>query len=285
MAYIRKVTDESWTYEHHLSETEKAMFYYIQSTGHYYSKPIYCCRRQSLDSILIKYTLNGTGYLKYNDQSYTLNKNDLFIIDCRKPHYYGTSKTDLWEMVWLHFSGGESKRYMQQILEFHGPVFKCEANNRVLRNISQIQRLLKSGNLQINMLASALITEILTELLIKSRFPIENINEPPAAVKQTIRFIEKNYARTISLDQIAAETGFSKYYLSRVFKQYTGKSPYEYLILQRLQASKVLLKNTTYPIHLIGQKVGFDNPSHFIKIFKQYEGTTPLRFRKIWNQL
>lgn len=287
MQPIRKVFDESWTYEHNLSEAEKSMFYYVQSTGHYYSKPIYCCRRENLDSLLIKFTLNGTGYLKYKNISYTLNQGQLFIIDCLHPHYYGSSKTDLWEMVWLHFNGGKSREYVQKILSSHGPVFDLnnDQSSRILSNLIQIQQLIKTLNHQVNIINSGLITQILTELLLKSSASSTNtvIQHPPDMVLKAVRLIENNYKKPLTLDELAAKIGISKYHLGREFKKYIGYSPYEYMIVLRLKESKILLKNTNQPVHLISSKIGFSSTSHFIKLFKKTEGVTPLQFRTMWK--
>ena len=285
MVVERKIKDGSWTYEHYTSETEKNLFYYIQSTGHFYSKPIYCCRRHDLDSILIKYTLSGTGYLKYRDQSYTLHKDQLFIIDCLEPHYYGSSKTDLWEMIWIHFNGVNSREFAHQILKQHGPVFNLanDPNSKIAGAILQIQQLIRAHNNKVNIINSSLITQILTELLLKSSPKSTVLEQPPESIAQIIAFIEANYKKPLTLDQLAADIGISKYHLSRQFKKYTGHSPYDYVIQNRLQESKVLLKNTTLSIQAISQRIGFESSSHFIKLFKQSEGVTPLRFRKMWN--
>ena len=72
----------------------------------------------------------------------------------------------------------------------------------------------------------------------------------------------------------------SKYHLSRIFKKYTGFSPYEYLLNERLTQGKTLLQNTRLSVEEIAQRVGFNSASHFIRMFRKYEGLTPLQFRK-----
>ena len=71
----------------------------------------------------------------------------------------------------------------------------------------------------------------------------------------------------------------SKYHLSRIFKKYTGFSPYEYLLNERLTQENPL-QNTRLSVEEIAQRVGFNSASHFIRMFRKYEGLTPLQFRK-----
>lgn len=281
----RKVMDQSWTYEHYNSEAEKAALYYVQSAGHYYSKPIYCCRREGLDSLLIKYTLDGTGYLKYNDVSYTVRRHQLFIIDCMAPHYYGSSKTDLWEMVWIHFNGNSSRLYVQQILKNNGPVFdlSAEPNNTILPKLLQIHQLIRSHNYQANIVASLLLNQIITELLLRSSEEQQDLQQLPPSTNHAIRYIKGNYEKPLTLDQLADVVGMSKYHFARQFKRHTGFSPHEYLIKQRIQESKILLKNTNLSVEVVSHRVGFESVSHFIQTFKKSEGVTPLRFRRMWN--
>jgi len=86
------------------------------------------------------------------------------------------------------------------------------------------------------------------------------------------------------LDELSNNVGVSKYHLSRLFKKFTGYSPYEYLMNYRINESKKLLKTTNLPIYQIADRVGFNSSSHYIKIFKKNEEVTPLQFRNYRRQ-
>ncbi|WP_420871980.1 AraC family transcriptional regulator [Cohnella rhizosphaerae] len=91
------------------------------------------------------------------------------------------------------------------------------------------------------------------------------------------------YAEPISVDDLAREANMSKSHFTRAFKLWTGCSPIEYLIRQRITMSKsLLLRERTKSIERIAELVGFDSVSHYIVTFKKYENRTPLQYRKMW---
>ncbi|TXK68224.1 helix-turn-helix transcriptional regulator [Paenibacillus sp. N3.4] len=88
----------------------------------------------------------------------------------------------------------------------------------------------------------------------------------------------------MSLDQLADEHAVSKFHLAKRFKQYTGYSPHEFLIQIRMTHAKEWLKYSDLPISEITARVGIDNTSHFINLFKDRFTQTPLAFRKKWQR-
>ena len=74
----------------------------------------------------------------------------------------------------------------------------------------------------------------------------------------------------------------SKYHLSREFTRCTGESIHQYLIRIRVNQAKILLKETTLSVEEIAYQVGIHHASHFIQLFREREGMTPLEFRKHW---
>lgn len=284
MRHVLDTLDGSWSCENTPSILAKSIFYYIQSSGHFICGRRYMTDRSDYQSILLAYTRHGEGVLKYRNQLYSVKKGQLFIIDCFEHQYYGTGKPGFWEFDWIHFTGSESKNYVKMILENNGPVFVIDENSTIPDNMEKIQRMVKEKDKRVDIIASKLIVEILTELLLKSlRMDDMQATLVPPLIRKATRIIERNYNKPISLDTLSEELCISKFHFSRLFKKHTGYSPYEYLIKQRLNQAKSLLKSTDYPIAEISQKVGFESTSHFIKVFKQHEKTTPLKFRGFWR--
>ena len=68
------------------------------------------------------------------------------------------------------------------------------------------------------------------------------------AVKKAIDYIEKNLEKEINLDDISKNIGYSKFYLNRIFTEYTGITMYKYLHNRRLTVAAEKLVNTDKPI-------------------------------------
>lgn len=93
-------------------------------------------------------------------------------------------------------------------------------------------------------------------------------------------FIWKNYRQDVSLKTVAEVVGISPYYLSHLFRKEMGVSFSEYLKSVRISIAKNLLRETQRSILDICLEVGYQDPSHFAKIFKEKEGMKPTQFRK-----
>ncbi len=104
---------------------------------------------------------------------------------------------------------------------------------------------------------------------------------PKHKLKQAIEYINEHLDRDLSLEEIATKLDMSQFYFCRLFKKSTGLTPHRYLIRQRVEKSKQLLKQTELNINEIAIECGFANPSHFAKWFRQFTGISPRQFRQM----
>jgi AraC family transcriptional regulator len=100
-------------------------------------------------------------------------------------------------------------------------------------------------------------------------------------LKQVIEYIEAYLGEDISLSDIANELGMSQYYFCHLFKRSTGISPHQFLIRQRVERAKLLLKQPERTVASIAIECGFANQSHFARCFRQCTGVNPNQFRKL----
>jgi AraC-like DNA-binding protein len=103
--------------------------------------------------------------------------------------------------------------------------------------------------------------------------------DPAATVKEVNSFIEENFGRDISLLDIAKHAGMTTSYLCRVYKREQGTTVNAYLTQVRIERSKAMLSEGV-PIAETAKRCGFSDQSYFTKVFRQLEGTTPLRYKK-----
>jgi AraC family transcriptional regulator len=103
---------------------------------------------------------------------------------------------------------------------------------------------------------------------------------PKRKLQQAIAYIHDHLADGLTITAIADELKMSQYYFSRLFKQSIGVSPYRYVMEQRIEAAKQLLKKTPLPISVIADRVGFANQNQLTIQFRNLTGTTPSHYRK-----
>ena len=103
---------------------------------------------------------------------------------------------------------------------------------------------------------------------------------PKRKIQRAIAYIHDHLAEDLTIGAIADELEMSQYYFSRLFKQSIGMSPYRYVIEQRIEAAKHLLKKTSLPISVISERVGFANQNQLTIQFRNLTGKTPINYRK-----
>lgn len=100
-------------------------------------------------------------------------------------------------------------------------------------------------------------------------------------IRNVIAFLVNHYKQRIVLEDIANHVGVSSFYLDRLFKQETEKTPRAYLEEIRIDKAASLLKSTELTNLEICYEVGFNSPSNFYKAFRRLMKCSPNEFRNI----
>lgn len=103
---------------------------------------------------------------------------------------------------------------------------------------------------------------------------------PKHKLQAVIDYIHANLDRDIGLSDLAELAQMSPYHFSRLFKQSTGHSPYQFVIKCRVERARELLLNSDLSIAEITYTVGFANQSHLTNQFKRMLGVTPKMVRE-----
>ena len=264
--------------EQPMTENAKQQFLYIQSFSYMKMGGGYYTRRRNYDSYLLLLTYSGKGELIYKGESYTLHPGSLFVIDCREEHEYRTLGNS-WEHADLHIHGGNVGFLYQEYFSKRSPVFPLsnwkEYQNRLERLLKENQALTLYSNLRVSSEIQKLLLFVLND-----QNSGNLIGEVPPPIAALTEYLAQNCSHEINLEDMAARCGLSKYHFLRLFKQYTGFTPYDYLNTLRIAQAKYLLADTDLPAYKIGQMVGFPGEASFIRLFKLKTGVTPGAYRE-----
>ncbi|MDQ0196099.1 response regulator transcription factor [Paenibacillus wynnii] len=100
-------------------------------------------------------------------------------------------------------------------------------------------------------------------------------------VQKAKEYIEENYTQKgLTIHEVAKKNHVSPNYLSYLFKKNTGFNLWEYVIKLRMEESREMILNTDLRRYEIAEKVGYESPEHFSKIFKKYYGISPSDLKK-----
>lgn len=101
-----------------------------------------------------------------------------------------------------------------------------------------------------------------------------------AAVRNCMDYIERHVSDSLSVKSVAEGTGYTGYYISRLFHRETGTTIGDYIKARKIEYAKRLLKETNDSIGSISEQLGFSSPSYFASVFRSLTGVTPKEFRQ-----
>ncbi len=102
----------------------------------------------------------------------------------------------------------------------------------------------------------------------------------PHIVARVRDFIRSNIHQHITLEDLAAVSGYSRFHFVRAFRQSTGVPPYGYVLRERIAVARALLEHSVLPIADIARRCGFSTHTHFSTRFRDAIGMTPAEYRR-----
>lgn len=252
------------------------LFYYIISVGDFVCTEKYLTQRDRFDSVQLMEITEGTLAVETGGKTYRAHAGDIVFLDCYAPHKFWTE--ELTKMRWLHFDGSQTRGFLEVIVKAMTPVFPARNSSVVTSVLDTLLTAFRTGETLTESEVSSLLHTMLCQLVSlssQSSVLIARSN----AVRGSVDYIQNNFGRKLTIAEIADAVSVSPSYFTKLFRQETGMSPYEYLTNIRLSNAKMLLKETNLSIAKIAERTGFSSQSNFIYTFHQKIGMSPAKFR------
>lgn len=267
------------------SSLARELFYYPTRCGHYFCSHNYSFSHQSEiamqgdhnQNIMIFAVQAGAFELEFAHHKTALAASgQIVLFDCREPYRYTAS--DGAEFTWLLLGGLNSHAFCRRILQSRGlrHVFTPPSYAEIVRLLGSLVSDCASGERPSESACSRLIHTLLCLLLVEET-PVQDENDP---ITRAIRYMNRNLCEQISVQTVAEAVNLSPSYFSRQFKSRTGYSPYEYIVLRRIDRAKHMLSSTQLSVKEIAYATGYNSEEHFIHSFQKNVGIPPGMFRK-----
>jgi AraC-like DNA-binding protein len=98
-------------------------------------------------------------------------------------------------------------------------------------------------------------------------------------ISELLHWIDKNYTENINLDVLSDISGLNQKYLCRFFKEYTGRTPIDYINNLRIDAACYEMRHSGLTVTEAALECGFNSISYFTKAFKKYKNMTPTEYK------
>lgn len=155
---------------------------------------------------------------------------------------------------------------------------------RLVYLIVECQPELLQGRTLSELLALGLDDQLKDMLYVNNNKGNQKIEDSNQVVLIVEEYIRQNIGETLSIDILAEIVHMHPVYLSRVYKQETGKNLSHYILEQRLLKMRDLLVTTNLQVKTITELVGYRKPQNIIEAFKKKYGYTPTQYRKMLRE-
>jgi len=239
------------------------------------------------------YITGGSGIYVLNDQTYETSAGDVFLVRPGEQHcvptIYSDELTSFNIYLTSYYLWNICSEYIEpsKLMTIVGQAEPILHRFRDFPELSQIQNLFyqsddADGGLRNRYEIRRYVLNFVCHIASRLTLPSDTTVKTPlhlADIQNTIVYLHDHLTEQMSLDDIAKISGLSKSHLSSLFKVVTGITPYEYLLLKRIEKSVALLRETDESILAVSQECGFQNLANFNKSFKKITGMTPSDYR------
>ena len=235
---------------------------------------------------LFHYIISGCGTLMADTKSgetktYNIRSGQGFLLFPGQISTYIADSNTPWEYAWIEFDGLKVKEMLDiSGFSFAQPVYHASSKDfqEVMKNEllyivnhSEETAFHLIGHLYIFLDA---LTRSVSSIRLNKTSKLSEFY-----IREAFNYIEQNFPYEISIEDIARHCGINRSYFGKIFHESVGKTPQEFLINYRMMKATELLKMTDLSIADIGNAVGYPNPLHFSRAFKNTYGISPKNWR------
>ncbi len=231
--------------------------------------------RLNYEYCTIEYIMEGDGYLECAGKVSHIKKDGIYFLHKHQNHRYWPKPEAPWQKIFFVIDGS----LMEQLLKIYGldQIYCVENCSSIFHYFDEIMALCSSSAPDKDLRCSVLFHQLAMDIyeIIYARHW-----QMPEEINILKKYLDENTGRKVSLDEICQQVSRSKPHLIRLFKKYTGSTPYDYLMKKRVEQAKLMLIHSTMPIKEIAGKLQFSDQYYFSNYFKKVTGSSPSEFKR-----
>ncbi len=268
-------------------QDERFMDLTIYQYGYEKCDPLHSFGPYIRNNYLFHYVISGKGVLDASDEKgnasyYDISAGSGFLIEPGYVNTYYADHDEPWEYVWVEFGGLRAKECVELAgISHKSPIYHPAAPEYGELIAERMLTIVKSQNASSMELIGHLY--LFLDYLIKYSAYKKQLQGGKLSefyAREAVVYIEHNYDKDITVEDIAKKCQLDRSYFGKVFKKVVGQSPQEFLIRYRMAkaADALIIENDS--IGDIGTAVGYPNLLHFSRAFKSVYGISPREYRQ-----
>lgn len=248
-----------------------AFGYYPRAAGHRVH------RREHDDHLLI-YCVGGQALLQAGGQAQTVGAGQIVALPQGMPHHYLADADDPWTVYWVHFDGTRAGEFLRHALAEPG---RTVADVGVLaKAVADFDTLLGCRRSAHQQAAFVHAANHLKQLICYFGVPRPRRRDHDL-LDRVHALMHERLHRGVTLDDLAAAAGLSRYHFSRWYRGLTGAPPMARFTQLRMSRACHLLDAVDGPVATIAADLGFDDPFYFSRQFRKVVGLSPTDYRNL----
>lgn len=233
-----------------------------------------------LNEYSLLYITKGKGKFKSKSSgSHSLKEGYMFLLFPGEWHTYIPDSSTGWNEYWISFNGKIMDEWVDNgFFTKENPVFKIGLNEDIISIYKKAIIIAEAEEANYQQALAGIVCNLVTMAVYLSR----NINFKESEIASqinTAKIAVHERISTITPEELADVVCMSYSKFRKIFKEYTGFSPSQYILQVRTNLAKELLTNTSRSIKEIAFELGYENADYFFIVFKKVTGTTPLAYR------
>ena len=231
------------------------------------------------NNVEIQLCCEGSGYVILNGFRTEIGVGDIVAVNCNTIHFTGTDDYIKYHCIIIDNDFCQNSGINCADIQFEN-IFK---DRKIMESITETVEAYKNPD---DICYKAKLQYLILEILIEIRMrhtkcvSISNQNKKHfKEVKDAILYIQNNYDKKITLDELSKVTYIDKYTLSKKYKEFTGITIVDYINNYRSKMALLMIQNGEQ-IGDAARLCGFNNISFFTKTFKKHTGNLPSFYKK-----
>lgn len=239
----------------------------VPNIGVTYPDPEYCVDRKTNDKYIFEFVLSGKGTVR-TDATYEVKAGDLFLFRPGGPVYYRADRREPFQKYWLIADGALCGAILEAY-RISDTVYRAADCRDIFDKLFAFAKSDMAYEAFCTYAVSG-IHEICSRLFLRA-----SDDKYPPYIKRAKQLLEQSLTSNTSLDEILQSVYVSKATLIRQFRAYFGQTPHQYLLLNKLNAAKIMLSTTRATVRQTAKYFGFADAYYFSNAFKKHFGISP----------
>jgi AraC-like DNA-binding protein len=233
-----------------------------------------------LDELQLVYIADGSGQFEdANGRPRRVEPGSCLFLMPGVWHRYRPDADTGWHEYWVGVRGDPVLRAARALgLDGRGALIRASGNDRLVEVYRELLDLAAVHDTASHIAMVGKVLELLA-LVARGRRGDRRSQNGSDPVDSAIRVMRACVRDRLDLTQLIRETGLPEASFRRSFRRRTGSSPYRYFMTLKVNAVKTELARTEQPLKAIAAQLGFTDQYHLSRVFKDYTGVSPSRWR------